>query len=200
MALITQQTIAVTGQTLTAAIWNSEFQNIITDYNGGIANVNIDPAAGIAYTKLALTGAILDADLAGSIAKEKITNTAVTLSDTQTLTNKTLTQPVSNASVQPISTESYAGTVDFDLSTSNHFFLELAGNPTLTTSNGSDGQAFIIHLKQDAGGSKTVTWFTGIRWAGGSAPTLTTTGLKIDTFGFIKNGSDFYGYIIGLNI
>jgi len=200
MSLITQQNIAITGQTLTAAIWNDEFQNIITDYNGGIANINIAPAAGIAYTKLDLNNAIVSGDLAGNIAPTKITGTAATLTGTETLTNKTLTAPVSNASVQPITTLGYSGTVDLDLSTSNQFYIELTGNITLTTSNGSNGQAFILHLRQDATGSRLANWFSGVRWAGGTTPTLTTDGLKIDTFGFIKNGSDFYGYVIGLKI
>jgi hypothetical protein len=35
-------------------------------------------------------------------------------------------------------------------------------------------------LVQDSTGSRTVTWSTTIRWAGGTAPTLTTGGTKAD--------------------
>ena len=199
MSFISQQTIAVTGQVLTASIWNAEFQNIITTFNGGIDNVNIASGAGISYSKLDLNNAIQDGDLAGGIAKEKITNIAVTETDTQTITNKTLTSPVVNRSVQPITTVAYAGSLDFDLDVSNQFFTELTGNPIITFTNGADGQAFIIHLKQDGSGSRTVSWPT-IKWAGGTTPTMTTDIFKIDTFGFIKNGADYYGYVIGLKI
>lgn len=43
---------------------------------GSIVNADINAAAAIAYSKLALTGAILNADLAGSIAYSKLTLTA----------------------------------------------------------------------------------------------------------------------------
>lgn len=199
MAFITQQYIAITGDTLTADIWNDEFQNIITNFNGGITNANVQAAAGIAYSKLDLAGAILDSDLAGSIAKEKITNIAVTETDTQTLTNKTLEQPVVEASVHPLTTIPYAGSLVFDLDTSNHWICTLTGSPIVTFNNADDGQCWIIHMKQDGSGSHTVTWPT-VRWAGGSAPTLTTAGNKIDTLGFIQAGSDVLGYVIGLNL
>lgn len=200
MSFITQQTVAVTGQVLTAAIWNAEFQNIINTFNGGIDNSNIAPAAGIAYTKLALTGQILNTDLAGSIAATKITDTAVTLTASQSMTNKTMTGTIAYATVNPISTLTYGAITDLDLATSNHFFVQLTGNVTFSFTNGSDGQAFILHVKQGVGGNFLATWPVEVRWAGSVNPTLTTTGLKIDTFGFIKNGSDFYGYVIGKNI
>ena len=199
MAFITQQYVAVTGDTLTAAIWNDEFQNIITTFNGGITNANIQAAAGIAYSKLDLNGAVQDGDLAGSIDPAKITNTAVTLTDTQTLENKTLTKPTVNASVHPIETVAYGDPLDFDMDVSNHFFVELTGSPAVTFSNADNGQCWIMHLKQDVTGSRTISW-PSIRWAGGSAPTLTTTGNKIDTIGIIRNGADYYGYVIGKNI
>ncbi len=53
MSTITQQTTAVTGNTLTASIWNDEFSNILDDYNGGLTNANISASAAIATSKLA---------------------------------------------------------------------------------------------------------------------------------------------------
>lgn len=201
MGLITQQTTAVTGNTITAAIWNAEFDNIIDAINGGLDNANIASAAGIAYSKLALTGAIQTGDL---------NFTPATVAGAETLTNKTLTSPtlnsptindgVVNNSRVPITSATANGTYAFDLDTSNHYLITLGASSTLSISGGGGGQAFIVHLKQGSGGSKLVTWFTGILWAGGSSPTLTTTEGKIDSFGFIKNGSDYYGYIIGKNI
>lgn len=56
MSLITQQTTAVTGNTITAAVWNDEWSNIINDYNGGITNANISASAAIADSKINFTG------------------------------------------------------------------------------------------------------------------------------------------------
>ena len=76
-----------------------------------------------------------------------------------------------------------------------------AGNITIAISNETNGQYFAIDITQDGGGSRTVTWFTTIKWADGSAPTLTTTGSKRDSFGFKVTGTDTYdGFIIGQNI
>jgi len=66
---------------------------------GNIVNADISDSAAIAYSKLNLTGAIQDSDLAGSISPSKISGTAVTLSGTETLSNKTLSSPVINGSV-----------------------------------------------------------------------------------------------------
>lgn len=99
-------------------------------------------------------------------------------------------------------TPSAAGTATLDLSKGNiHHITMPAGNITIALSNGTAGQCFIIRILQDAGGSRTVTWFTTIRWAGGVAPTLTTTASKADTLGFEITGLNTYdGFVVGQNI
>lgn len=76
-----------------------------------------------------------------------------------------------------------------------------AGNITVAVSNAQVGQKFLVSLTQDSGGSRTVTWFTTIKWAGGAAPTLTTTANKRDTLGFIVTGSGTYdAFVVGQNL
>jgi len=202
MAYISQQFVATTGATLTASIWNTEFQNLINSFNGGIDNANIANSAGIAYSKLALNNAIVNGDLVGSIAASKITDTAVTLTAVQTVQNKVIEGATVHGSIQPIETVTYAGSLvfDFDLATfkSPHKYCALAGNPIITFNNMADGTVAIVHLAQTSGGN-SVTWPT-VRWAGSVTPTLTATALKVDTFGFIKKGTDVFGYVIGKNI
>lgn len=99
-----------------------------------------------------------------------------------------------------ITTDSDGATITFDLSTNLHQ-VTLAGNRTLALTNETVGQTFIIRLIQDATGSRTVTWFTTIKWQDGTAPTLTTTAAKTDVFGFICTSAGNYdGYIIGQNL
>ena len=76
-------------------------------------------------------------------------------------------------------------------------------NPSaqFSITNEDAGQKFIIRMLQDGTGSRTVTWFSTIKWAGGSAPTLTTTPDKADVVGFIVTGTDTYdGFVVGQNI
>ena len=106
-----------------------------------------------------------------------------------------------NFTLEPFTTASDGATVTFDLSVSRNQIVTLGGNRTLALSNVSVGMVFILTLKQDGTGSRTVTWFSGISWVGGSAPTLTTTASKSDTFAFICTGADtYYGYIVGQTI
>jgi len=100
-----------------------------------------------------------------------------------------------------ISTSSDAATITFDMDTSNFHNVVLAGNRTLAVSGVSEGQQFIIRLVQDSTGNRTVTWFGGIKWAGGSAPTLTSAGEKADVFEFLcTSGNNYDGFIKGLNV
>jgi len=130
------------------------------------------------------------------------------LTTSQTFTNKALTTPtitkpimsVTNPTAQTYS-PSASGTATLDLSlSSQHYITMPAGNITIALSNDTNNQPFTVSITQDSVGSRTVTWFTTIKWAGGSAPTLTTTANKRDTFCFIRTGSGTYdGFIVGQN-
>lgn len=103
--------------------------------------------------------------------------------------------------VPMVHTPAAAGTATLDMSVSNvHEVTFPAGNIILAVANAQASQCFMLSLTQDATGSRSVTWFNTIRWAGGSAPTLTTTANKRDTFGFRRTGADTYdGFIVGQN-
>lgn len=92
-------------------------------------------------------------------------------------------------------------TVTIDLSKRGIHSVTLGGNRTLEVSGETAGQVFILRLIQDGTGSRTVTWFSTINWAGGSEPTLTTTASAWDVFGFITTATDTYdGFIVGQNL
>jgi len=99
----------------------------------------------------------------------------------------------------PLVATTYGGTTTFDLAVGRVHTVTLTGNPTLALSNVTD-RPFSICLKQDGTGSRTVTWFSTIAWAGGVAPTLTTTANKSDLFGFLPiGGGNYLGLVLGQN-
>lgn len=227
MANVTRTTTWSDGNVLTAAALNGEFNNLLNALNitntdisagaaiaysklnlsGSIVNADINSSAAIAYSKLSLTGSIVNADISGSaaIALSKIatgvSSGLVGLTDSQTLSNKILTKPTLQASVQNLTSDSDASTITFDLSASNVHSVTLAGNRILALANVSVGQAFVLRLVQDGSGSRVVTWFSTIHWPGGSPPTLTTTGNHWDDIGFICTSSGVYdGLILGANL
>jgi hypothetical protein len=89
-----------------------------------------------------------------------------------------------------------------DLENGNVFNLTLTGNCTYTFSNppasGVAG-AFTLIQNQDGTGSRTVTWPASVEWAGGSAPTITSTASSTDVFTFITTdgGTTWYGFTGG---
>ncbi len=92
-------------------------------------------------------------------------------------------------------------TITFNMEEAEVHSVTLGGNRILVFANVSVGQVFTIRLKQDGTGSRTVTWPSGINWADGVAPTLTTTANKTDVFSFICTGSGAYdGFVVGQNL
>ena len=76
--------------------------------------------------------------------------------------------------------------------------ITLTGNATITMPTATSGKSFILLLKQDATGSRTVTWSTVV-WPGGTAPTITATASKQDIYSFFADGTNWYGVNVGQN-
>lgn len=115
-----------------------------------------------------------------------------TVSSTDTLTNKTLTN--ANATAQTLTDGT---TVNWDTNSGNFATLTLGGNRTLAApTNLKNGGSYVLILKQDATGTRTVTWNAVFKWAGGTAPTLTTTASATDILTFISDGTNLYGSIL----
>ena len=123
--------------------------------------------------------------------------------DTQTLTNKTLTTPtLTNPTVtnyvETVFTANSSTAITLALTNGTVQIITLTGNATITMPTATAGKSFIIMLKQDATGSRSVTWST-VKWAGGTAPTITATASRQDIFSFFAADGNWYGTTIGQN-
>lgn len=84
----------------------------------------------------------------------------------------------------------YGASITADFSDCDVIRITLAGNPTITLTGAADGQKCILELKQDATGSRTVTWSANVRY-GTDLPsiTLSTAGGALDRVGLIYNAA-----------
>lgn len=86
-----------------------------------------------------------------------------------------------------------------DVSLAKNITMTLGANITVSFSNVVSGRTWVLSVKQDATGGRTITW-TGVTWEGGTTPTLTTTANKTDIFTFYSpDGTTIYGQIYGQN-
>ena len=84
-----------------------------------------------------------------------------------------------------------------DLATGNLFTKTITAATTFTVSNvpaAGTVASFILDLTN--GGSKTITWWSGMKWAAGTAPTLTASG--VDVLGFYSHdgGTTWRGMLL----
>lgn len=86
------------------------------------------------------------------------------------------------------------GTTTIDWKLGNKFkFTFGAFNETFTFTAPSNPCNLMLMLVQDTTGSRTATWPATVRWAGGSAPTLSTAANAIDIVSFFYDGTNYYG-------
>jgi hypothetical protein len=146
--------------------------------------------------------AVVNASIASSAAIDatKIADGSVTSTEFQhisTLSSNAQTQITAKAS--PTSVNNWtagqqgeitaltsATTITIDMANSNNFSVTLAHNATFANpSNDTAGQSGSIFITQDGTGSRTASWGTDWDFAGGTAPTLSTTAAAVDRIDYV---------------
>jgi hypothetical protein len=126
-----------------------------------------------------------------------IDSTVVTLTGTQTLTNKTLTAPEFTGAIY--NNGSYRGNVvavpalNIDLSAGNYFTKSISANSTFTFSGTPAARAFAFTLRVTVSGDRTITWPASVEFPGDEAPTLTAGKTHLFMFATDNGGTTFRG-------
>jgi hypothetical protein len=91
-----------------------------------------------------------------------------------------------------------AATIAVDLSAGINFSVTLGGNRTLgNPTNTTNGKSGVIYLTQDGTGSRTLAYSSNWKFAGGSAPTLTTTAGATDMLFYqVKSATFIYAMLV----
>lgn len=83
----------------------------------------------------------------------------------------------------------------------NYFTKSISTATTFTVSNvPASGTAVSFILDLTNGGSATITWWSGVKWASGSAPTLTTSGRDVLGFFTHDGGTTWSGILIAKDV
>ena len=139
-----------------------------------------------------------DSDLAAFAAKTAPGGDVVGTTDTQGLTNKTLTNPtVTNyvESVVAIGTVTSSSTISLTSGTVQTATLTASTACTFTMPTATAGKSFILLLKQAASTGNGTATFTGVKWSAAGTPTITATAGKMDILSFVADGTNWYGNI-----
>lgn len=170
-------------------------------------SVDSNTVSGVAASSFVLSNS--SGNLDGSAAQKAIpTGDVVGTTDTQTLTNKTLTSPAvsdptatgaiyDNGSVRGNVTAVAA--LDINCSLGNYFTKTISTNSTFTFSNAPASRSYSFTLELTLSGG-TITWPAAVTWPSNIAPTLPTGKTHLLIFVTDDGGSRWRGAsLIGYN-
>jgi len=94
-----------------------------------------------------------------------------------------------------------ATSIATNLALSNNFSVTLAGNRTLANpSNTVAGQSGSIFITQDGTGSRTLAMGTNFKFAGGTAPTLSTAAASVDRIDYVVAAATKIHAVVSLDV
>ena len=91
-------------------------------------------------------------------------------------------------------------TVSWNIALGQIATVTLAGNRTMAAPTNLKVGSYVLYVKQDAVGTRLMTWNSVFKWANGTAPTLTTNANATDVLRFDSDGTNLYAGYNTLNV
>jgi hypothetical protein len=179
-------TLTVDIQVISGSTSKSDWNISLTGSRGatGAAGTGVTPQT----TGFTLTGGTTTSKTL-TVVDTLSTSDLATLTGGQTLTNKTITGI--------IETRVASSSNNLNLANANYFTHTVSGATTFTVSNvATTGSVNTLILDLTNGGSAAITWWSGTKWAAGTAPTLTTSGRDVLGFFTHDGGTTWNGLVL----
>ena len=152
----------------------------VTGFSTGSTSVT-----GFTYSNNNLTVKQSSGDLTVNIN----TMTGLTINGNLTFTGQT------NNPVYTAGTLTSSFIPNWDNSNLQHVTLSAATTSISGGTNIKNGAVYTMIVKQNATGSRLITWAPQYKWQSGIAPVLSSTSNSVDIFTFISDGTNLYGLI-----
>jgi hypothetical protein len=122
----------------------------------------------------------------GAITSTKVDTTGVAVLGTA--------QSFTTAHGFAVTTLTDGASIAWDLAANQVARVTLGGNRTLSNpTNKVEGNVYVLVVKQDGTGGRTLSFSSDYKFAGGTAPTITTTASKADVLTFVCEGTNLLG-------
>ena len=94
------------------------------------------------------------------------------------------------------------GTQDIDITAGNvvSATVDTSANTFTFSYPSATGRSCSFLILLTNGGSQTVNWPAAVDWVGGTAPTLTSSGLDVLVFTTVDAGTIWFGFVVGLDV
>ena len=158
-------------------------------------------------------------DIAGPLIATGGTKTGITITyqdadgDMDFVVNDTTKLPLAGGTMTGVATfnaaaigevttiSSSSNATALNLALSNNFKITLGENSTISQpSNQVAGQSGSIFVTQDGTGSRTLAYHADFKWAGGTAPTLTTTAAAVDRIDYVVAAANKIHAVASLDV
>lgn len=168
-------TLTGTASSATALATARTIQGVSFDGSANITVATAGSGISVTGTAIANTGVLSVNGNAGAISNVAVTNAVQSFTVAQRGTVSALTD---GATITP------------DFAAANNFSVTLGGSRTLANpTNLTAGQSGTIVITQDGTGSRTLAYGSYFKFAGGTAPTLTTTAAAVDVIAYYVESS-----------
>lgn len=167
--------------------WGSlRFSNGVRIYSGNRTGSPVISLASSGASSFAGAASFASgATIAGSVSIGTSSSPAATLDVVGTVS-------IAKASVLS-QTLTDAATISWNTSLGQVAYITLGGSRTMAAPTNLKVGTYILHVIQDGGGGRTLSWNSIFKWPAGVAPVLTTTAGRRDLFSFVCDGTNLYG-------
>jgi hypothetical protein len=175
------------GVTATTYGGSSNIPVIVVDAFGRITSASNTTVNGMNYAYANTIWGVANAGFTVANAAFAKANAAATAA------SPTFTGTVNQNANTAFQTLTDGATINWDVSLGQIATVTLGGNRTIAAPTNLKVGTYLLHVIQDATGSRTLTWNAVFKWPAAVAPTLTTTGSRRDIISFVCDGTNLYG-------